>query len=198
MGDAVNSVGDVTGDGIEDVGLSRDFGWANVLKGHSGAWNASYNWWADLEGSGEMLRFYTGVHQAIANWDRVMNGDVNHDGVQDVILTASRNAPDGNGLYAVTPYGSVYVLFGGPSLASRDLEASPPDGTDGLRVDCPYPNGYCQAQMSWGDINGDGIADITVASTNGSVTGSNEEGWAYVLYGKASGWPATYDLSSIK
>ena len=73
---------------------------------------------------------------------------------------------------------------------------------------CPYANtdtgwggtssnNTCGWAVDEADMNGDGINDIIIGVPGGSVTGSNQEGYVYVLYGKSSGWSSTYSLSTI-
>ena len=104
----------------------------------------------------------------------------------------------GNGAVP-TAFGSVYVLFGGNGLMTGgDVYASPPNGTTGVRIDCPYAdNNTCGESFDEVDMNGDGIPDLVIGVGNGSVTGSNNEGYVYVIYGKSSGWSSTYSLSNI-
>jgi hypothetical protein len=47
------------------------------------------------------------------------------------------------------------------------------------------------------DLNGDGTKDIVIGGMLGDVTNGNGEGWAYVVYGKSSGWTTPYSLSTI-
>jgi len=47
------------------------------------------------------------------------------------------------------------------------------------------------------DLNGDGINDVVIGVRQGSVTGSNQEGYVYVYFGKSSGWNSPYELSTI-
>jgi hypothetical protein len=92
--------------------------------------------------------------------------------------------------------GSVWVLFG-PITATRNLSTNPPDGTDGTKITCPYSNNYtCGRGVDIFDITGDGKNDIVVGVENGSVTGTNKEGYAYVVYGRSI-WQHLYDLSRI-
>jgi hypothetical protein len=65
--------------------------------------------------------------------------DVNKDGTADLILPAHGYDVD----VVPSPNGSVYVLFGGAGLmAGGDSYASPPNGTTGLHIDCPYASYY--------------------------------------------------------
>ena len=49
---------------------------------------------------------------------------------------------------------------------------------------------------SAGDINGDGYADIIIGAAKADPNG-NASGEAYVVFGKASGYSASLDLSSL-
>jgi hypothetical protein len=185
------AVGDVTGDGIADIfigstgmsGVGQGNGNAFVVNGHANPWNATYTI-ATLVSGGMALQFSDsetlGGSVAIA--------DVNGDGVGDLIFDDP----------TVTGNGSVFVLFGGASLATRNLDSSPPNGMDGFRLDCPSSaNGSCGTYLLGFDMNGDNYADVIVSAGYGNVTGTNEEGWTYVVFGKSSGWRSPYSLSTI-
>ena len=49
---------------------------------------------------------------------------------------------------------------------------------------------------SAGDVNGDGFADLIVGATDADPNG-NYSGASYVVFGKASGFAANLDLSSL-
>jgi len=105
--------------------------------------------------------------------------------------------------------GSAYVIFGSSSLGTLERWVTPaPNGTNGVQFNCPS-----SANTSWGetygsyelaehtldimDLNGDGINDVVIGVRQGSVTGSNQEGYVYVYFGKSSGWNSPYELSTI-
>jgi type II secretory pathway pseudopilin PulG len=189
-------VGDITGDGIADivVGANSSF---YIVKGSASAWAANYTLQTSTFPGGTALK----IRNSTTN-DLVPEaiGDVNGDGKNDLLFSDQ----------AASTYGSVYVLFG-PITAARNLSTTPPTGgTDGVRIDCPYSNGgTCglstsdnggDPAMAVGDMNGDGIPDLAIGVNEGSVTGSNQEGYVYVLYGHtnaSSAWPATYSLGTI-
>jgi hypothetical protein len=130
------------------------------------------------------------VHPLIDNsyGTEIAVADINHDGIGDIITGGSD----------FTTNGSAYVIFGGPSLGQRDISTTPLTGSDGFRVDCPYSDsGLCGEAVAGVDMNGDGNADLVVTVPYGNVTGSNAEGYVYVLFGKPSGWTATYSLGTI-
>jgi Ca2+-binding RTX toxin-like protein len=73
--------------------------------------------------------------------------------------------------------GSSYVVFGKPSGFPPAFELSSLDGSNGFRLN----SGRLVA--SGGDVNGDGFVDLMVND--------------YIVFGKASGFPAVFDLSSL-
>ncbi len=210
------SVGDVTGDGVADI-ISE---WANcndgsgngttLIKGGAGNFTAASYLTGPGGTAGTLLKlglayqFATGGTGSMigGTWYEgaagFMIGDINGDGTGDLIFPAA-----GDGTYP-TAYGSVYVLFGSGSLmAGGNLYSSPPNGTTGVRIDCPYASqdgrvaGSCGYGLDEVDMNGDGIKDLVIGVPGGNVTGSNREGYIYVLYGKSSGWTSTYSLGNI-
>src|SRR5262245_45545432 len=70
-------------------------------------------------------------------------------------------------------------------------------GTTGFRLDGVKDGDVSGGYVSGaGDVNGDGFADVIVgahlADPHGEISGSS-----YVVFGKASGFAATIDLSSL-
>ena len=119
-------------------------------------------------------------------------GDVNGDGFADLLL-GDRDA-DPNGL---TNAGSSYVVFGKASGFASAFALSSIDGRNGFRLNGAAAGdqiGYFVA--SAGDMNGDGFADLILGAPQytGGVSGP---GSAYVVLGKASGFAATINVSSL-
>src|SRR5215831_5988536 len=118
-------------------------------------------------------------------------GDINGDGFADIIIGAPTAAP--NGTYS----GASYVIFGKASGFSSTLELSSLDGSNGFEINGEAVNGDAGYSVSGaGDVNGDGFADILIGapflSPNGSYSGAS-----YVVFGKASGFSANLELSSL-
>ncbi len=115
-------------------------------------------------------------------------GDVNDDGIDDLVLGAVQNS----GTFA----GKAYVLFGqaGPFPAVFDLASL--DGTHGFRVDGPINSRLGSAVAGVGDVNDDGIDDVAFGApfAFGEDTAS---GQTFVLFGRTSGFPATIDATSL-
>jgi glycosylphosphatidylinositol phospholipase D len=96
-----------------------------------------------------------------------------------------------------------YVVFGaaslGPSFDVRTL-----DGANGFRVDDSLEQSNFGASVAGlGDINGDGFGDVAVGAP-GAYGGygpygpyGQEQSSTYVIYGRSSSFPASFNASSI-
>jgi hypothetical protein len=106
-------------------------------------------------------------------------GDVNGDGLEDLIVGASR--ADNN---ERQDSGSAYVVFGRPELSSVNLGNL---GTGGFRVDgAAGGDGAGWSVAGVGDVNGDGRDDVVVGAFTADNRGRENSGSAYVVFGKAS------------
>jgi hypothetical protein len=121
-------------------------------------------------------------------------GDVNGDGFADVIV----------GAYTADPHssdaGSSYVVFGKASAFAASFELSNIDGTNGFRLDGVAKDDLSGFSVAGaGDVNGDGFADLIVGAygTDGAYPPGSYSGSSYVVFGKASGFAAAIDLSSL-
>lgn len=86
---------------------------------------------------------------------------------------------------------SAYVIFGDPSLVSTStLDVATLDGTNGFRLVAPS---YIGSVSYAGDVNGDGIPDMIVAS----YFAYGGKGAAYVIFGSENPFPAVLDLSTL-
>ena len=126
-------------------------------------------------------------------------GDVNGDGLDDVIIGAIMADPGGLG-----GAGEAYVVFGTDTPASAEFELSdllPANGGDGTRgFVLNGVAGNDQTGMSLGtagDVNADGFDDVIVGAFWADPGGRNGAGRTYVVFGKPSGFPAQINLSSL-
>jgi Ca2+-binding RTX toxin-like protein len=188
---SVSSVGDVNGDGIDDLIVGaprgdnggRDAGEAYVIFGKTtGFSNIDLSTLSPANGfiiQGERASDWAGFSVSSA-------GDVNGDGIDDLIVGAPRG---GNG-------GEAYVIFGKTTGFSNIALAalSPADGFT-IQGDAAGDNlGW--SVSSAGDVNGDGIDDLIVGEPGGN-DGGNYAGEAYVIFGRAAGTRADIDLSTL-
>ena len=119
-------------------------------------------------------------------------GDLNGDGVDDLIISASGEAPGG-----LTNAGAAYVIFGKKSGFSENFQLSLVNGANGFRIPGLVAGDRIRDVSSAGDVNGDGIDDIIVGATGASPGGLEAAGSAFVIFGKQSGFAADFDLASL-
>jgi len=196
FGDAVSNAGDINADGIDDliVGAyeaadSGGSGSAYVLFGSTAGFAARLNP-TSLNGAngfrldGSNAGRYTGRSLSGA-------GDVNGDGVDDIIIGAELAGDLGS------HSGSSYVVFGSTSTFAATLSLSALNGTNGFRLDGVSADDYSGKSVSGaGDINGDGIDDIIIGAPEADPNGT-DSGASYVLFGSSTGFAAVLSLSTL-
>lgn len=122
-----------------------------------------------------------------AGWSLACAGDVNNDGLSDILIGAYAN--DRNGVQS----GKVYLILGRitewhPVVNLRDADAS----WKGEKVD---------NQAGWSvsglpDLNYDGCDEILIGAwLNDQI--ANNCGKAYLIYGRTSGWENNLNLEDI-
>ncbi|MER2513304.1 MAG: hypothetical protein ABTQ25_12965 [Nitrosomonas ureae] len=198
-GYSVSSAGDVNGDGFDDViigafgaGPNGSFsGSSYVVFGKASGFDAAMNLSA-LDGSngfrlnGEAAFDHSG--RSVSN-----AGDVNGDGFDDVIIGAP--SADPNGLDS----GSSYVVFGKASGFDAAMNLSALDGSNGFRLNGEAAFDHSGRSVSnAGDVNGDGFDDVIIGAPGADPNADfRSEGSSYVVFGRASGFDAAMNLSTL-
>jgi hypothetical protein len=180
----VSSAGDMNDDGFDDIvigapvtspsPLVRAVGTIYVVFGTSEPFSPELEL-ADLDGSDGFA--INGIRPGdFAGQSVSAAGDVNGDGVDDIVIGAS---------------GEAYVVFGSASGLSPVLELSALDGTNGFRLNAIGTISDLGDSVSGGaDLNGDGIDDVIVGATSGRgpyCPSSCFEG--YVVFGTDEAFP---------
>ena len=168
---SANAAGDVNGDGYADVVVvDSKYGNSYVLFGGKNASTVSFS---TSKGNGSVsganggfaISTIQGSLQTADYSNAVGVGDVNGDGLADVLITTYGNT--GNGVSAKQQYPKYktdsYIVYGKADLATVDPSAL---GKKGIII----PNNQADGSSSIGmvDVNGDGLADVYVNSYNSS------------------------------
>ena len=174
----VSGGGDTDGDGLDDILIcahGQDGG-----GDHAGAVYVVYGGVSsDISLSAADAKFNGEAASDVAGIGLSSAGDLNGDGLDDILIGASQNNEGG------TDSGIVYVVLGGVtgthSLSTAYAEFIGEDSYD-----------YTGSSLSGtGDVDGDGVGDILIGSILNDTTASNA-GAAYLVLGGVSG---SHDLS---
>lgn len=190
-------VGDFNGDGIDDLAFGApghdpsakaDAGSVYVIYGRA-SWPVSQGLGA-LGGAGFRI---DGLNPGdLAGWSVAGAGDLNGDGFDDLVLGAPQ--ADTGGARA----GAAYVVFGSAAGPGATLSLASLDGANGFRIEGAAANdAFGYAVSAAGDLNGDGFGDLVIGAPQADPSGRDWAGSAYVVFGKASGFAADLDLSTL-
>ena len=189
----LSGVGDVNGDGLSDMILSApgadptstrtDAGRSYVIFGKTDA--SAIELSAVASGVGGFA-----INGAAANDQSGQSisgaGDVNGDGLADLIIGAP---------YSGSNAGKSYVVFGKTSTTVVTLSSLA--SSSGFEI----TGASASDQSGWsvsgaGDVNGDGLADLIVGANKADPTTGTDGGKSYVLFGK-TGAASAINLSAI-
>lgn len=165
FGDTVASAGDITGDGFADLivgetGYNSGAGRVHIYFGN----NAGPQAWAS---------FTTSLSEAALGAAATSIGDINQDGLDDILVTADQ-ANGGTG--------RAYVLYGTTTAANTDIDAYTNTAANGFAIQygatAAGNEGLGYSVAGGGDFNGDGVSDFVITGINGQMIDT-----AFVVFG---------------
>jgi hypothetical protein len=188
LGDSI-AIGDVNGDRVDDIILGAPFAGRVPGSAHGGPRTELGEIYVvfgspALKGSvsipkGEQDFTIKGAERIGELGDAVTSGDVNGDGIDDIIAVAeAADGPDG----ARADAGEAYVVFGSPALSGAvDLA----QGEEDVTILGADPNDCLGFSAASGDVNGDGIDDIMLVAQRADGIGDTRAnaGEAYIILG---------------
>jgi gliding motility-associated-like protein len=131
-------------------------------------------------------------------------GDINGDGIADFIVGAPGNYDPWYGKFG-NEYriikGAAYLIYGTAAGFPPNIDLGLLNGTNGFtirndNVSSNFPvTGYDVG--SAGDINGDGIGDFMISDPYRHSSYGSEVGHTYIVFGKTTGFPAEFNLSTL-
>lgn len=198
LGTDVSGAGDVNGDGLDDILLGdtnynvhgeNQAGAVLVVFGKTTTELVS----ADdvYAGTGGFAILGSSEFQNAGAWVSEA-GDVNGDGLDDVLLGASYYETIGTSTLLFP--GAAYVVFGKAStepVSLGDVE----DGEFGIHITGSAGTHNLAVVGAAGDVNNDGLDDIIVAASNQHLMDGVGVGVAYIIYGMSL--PGVVDVRDV-
>jgi len=199
-GNSISNAGDVNGDGLDDIlvgapqanPLGRNkVGEAYLIFGKTDTTTVDLNdiragkGGFALAGSSQFGGYdFAGVSVSGA-------GDVNGDGLADLLVGASGAEPLG-----LTYAGQSYVIFGKTNTTPIDLRDIEQGEGGFVIIGANFYDFSGDAVSSAGDVNGDGLADLLVGAREAEPSTVQETGLSYVVFGKTDTAPV--DLQDVE
>ena len=199
-GSAVSGAGDLNGDGIADVLVSAPnarsdphdgVGESYVVFGRQGGFPTDIQL-SDLDGANGFALVAGAVGEG-SGFSVSDAGDVNGDGVDDVIIGARRSSPGGR-----DSAGRAYIVFGSSNGFPARFDLSSLDGANGFvanGVEAFERAGHSVSNA--GDVNGDGFDDVIIGASEAGPAGRVKAGRSYIVFGRSAQFAASIELAEL-
>jgi len=210
LGYSVSDAGDINNDGIDDLIIGAPYADPDPNGNNSGSSYVIYGRRIDSDSENPVTSNiikvgnfdsstdnFTGFTGFTINGQGVDQsgffvskaGDINGDGIADIIIGARDGNPNGKEVA-----GRAYIIFGKQGDIGYVFNLSDLNGSNGFTINGieAFDNaGWSVSDL--GDINDDGIDDIIIGANNAN----NTSGQSYVIYGSRSSFSSTFELSDL-
>ena len=181
------ALGDVNGDGIDDLALSGPYSSIYIVYGSMDGFAEDLDL-ESLDGSNG-FKIFGGIETSTYSYfgENISGaGDVNGDGINDILIGSML----GQNEFTGPNPGIAYVIFGSNAATDPIVDVTALDATEGFAIGGSSGNFYQSSNgLSYlgstvsggGDLNGDGVGDLVV-----TAPGAGDGGHAYVIYGQST------------
>ena len=194
-GYSVGGIDDINGDGIDDLVTGSTSNTLCVVFGVSHIGRDGVLKAAVLNGTNG-FKAYGGEEYYSGSSVVSAAGDINHDGINDVIIGAKLASPNSR-----MSAGSSFLVFGKASGDSwtESLVFSTLNGKNGFSINGVASGDRSGASVSGlGDVNGDAFDDLIIGTPFTSPGNRTRAGSSYVLFGGPGvGTEGTVELSTL-
>jgi hypothetical protein len=170
--------GDVNADGFDDLAfVARDFDrntFMNVLFGRATDDDGTLRTDETVDNSGRGFAVPGSISFTTTSGRARIVGDLNGDGYDDIAASA---------VGELTNRGRVYVIYGGPGLTPGVSATSLLAGVGGFVVAGTQDNENLGAELTSGDIDGDGLDDLVLGAPGFDSDAGWDAGRVLVVFG---------------
>ncbi len=180
----LSGAADFNGDGLDDVLIGLDNS-AHVIFGSRSAFDNVLDV-SELDGD-------NGFTIATPTSSVSDAGDVNADGIDDILIGYAKASVNG-----LTGSGITYVVFGDNGNWPATLNPQSLDGSNGFAIIGNNTEARSGKHVGKAcDFNADGVDDILIGAPNKTQGNRSEAGEAYLVLGSRAGFPPAISLSDI-